>query len=90
MKTLSFKGVGYKLHLWDTAGQERYKSIIPSYIKDCQVAIIVYDTTRYESFKNVDSWAWCVFELGLDSVVIGLLGNKVDLTSKEVAKEEGL
>ena len=90
VKTLSFKGVGYKLHLWDTAGQERYKSIIPSYIKDCQVAIIVYDCTKYESFRNVDSWARCIFEQGLDSVVIGLLGNKVDLTTKEVTKEEGL
>lgn len=25
----------YKIHFWDTAGQERFKSLIPSYIKDC-------------------------------------------------------
>ena len=54
------------------------------------MAIIVYDCTKYESFRNVDSWARCIFEQGLDSVVIGLLGNKVDLTTKEVTKEEGL
>lgn len=90
VKTISFKGVAYKLNLWDTAGQERYKSIIPSYIKDCQVAIIVYDTTKYESFKSVDWWAKLVYEQGLDNVVIGLLGNKVDLQTKEVTKEEGL
>lgn len=46
--------------------------------------------TKYESFKNVDSWARCIFELGLDNVVIGLMGNKVDLSTKEVTKEEGL
>ena len=46
--------------------------------------------TKYDSFKNVNSWARCVFELGLDNVVIGLLGNKVDLSTKEVTKEEGL
>lgn len=34
-----------RLQLWDTAGQERFRSLIPSYIKDCLVAIIVYDIT---------------------------------------------
>jgi GTPase SAR1 family protein len=34
-----------RLQLWDTAGQERFRSLIPSYLKDCNVAIIVYDIT---------------------------------------------
>ena len=34
------------LNLWDTAGQERFKSLIPSYIKDAAVAIVVYDITN--------------------------------------------
>jgi hypothetical protein len=29
----------------DTAGQERFRSLIPSYIRDSSVAIIVYDVT---------------------------------------------
>ena len=33
------------LNLWDTAGQERFKSLIPSYIKDSAVALVVYDIT---------------------------------------------
>lgn len=33
------------LNLWDTAGQERFKSLIPSYIKDSAVAIVVFDIT---------------------------------------------
>ena len=37
-----------RLQLWDTAGQERFRSIIPSYIRDSTVAVIVYDiTSRY-------------------------------------------
>jgi len=27
----------------DTAGQERFRSLIPSYIRDSSVAVIVYD-----------------------------------------------
>lgn len=34
-----------RLQLWDTAGQERFRSLIPSYIRDSSVAIIVYDIT---------------------------------------------
>lgn len=45
-----------RLQLWDTAGQEfdfslfgyvfrRFRSLIPSYIRDSSVAVIVYDLT---------------------------------------------
>jgi Ras-related protein Rab-6A len=34
-----------RLQLWDTAGQERFRSLIPSYIRDSSVAVIVYDVT---------------------------------------------
>lgn len=37
-----------RLQLWDTAGQERFRSLIPSYIRDSTVAVVVYDiTSRY-------------------------------------------
>jgi GTPase SAR1 family protein len=35
-----------RLQLWDTAGQERFRSLIPSYIRDSSVAVVVYDITR--------------------------------------------
>lgn len=34
-----------RLQLWDTAGQERFRSLIPSYIRDSSVAVVVYDVT---------------------------------------------
>ena len=39
--------------LWwhrDTAGQERFRSLIPSYIRDSSVAVIVYDVASKISF----------------------------------------
>merc|ERR1711976_1137205 len=41
-----------RLDLWDTAGQERFGSIIPSHIRDCNVAIVVYDITDLKSFES--------------------------------------
>ena len=38
-----------RLQLWDTAGQERFRSLIPSYIKDSSVAVVVYDITSKSS-----------------------------------------
>lgn len=38
------------MQLWDTAGQERFHSLIPSYIKDCNAAVIVYDITSIHDF----------------------------------------
>lgn len=39
-----------RLQLWDTAGQERFRSLIPSYIRDSTIAVVVYDITSEWSF----------------------------------------
>jgi Ras-related protein Rab-6A len=42
-KTMYLEDRTLRLQLWDTAGQERFRSLIPSYIRDSSVAVIVYD-----------------------------------------------
>ena len=79
----------YKIHFWDTAGQERFQSLIPSYVKDCDAAIIVYDSTNRDSFTQLDVWANKLIEGNLKSGIIGILGNKFDVSMKDVAEEEG-
>ena len=44
------------LNLWDTAGQEKFKSLIPSYIKDSQAIVVVYDITNQDSFESISKW----------------------------------
>lgn len=79
-----------RLQLWDTAGQERFRSLIPSYIRDSSVAIIVYDITNRTSFLNTGKWIDDVrTERGAD-VIMMLVGNKTDLADKrQVSVEEG-
>ncbi len=67
------------LNLWDTAGQERFKSLIPSYIKDSAVAIVVYDVTNRQSFLSVEKWIEDARNLRDDDVLLILTGNKADL-----------
>ena len=45
-KTVYLNDRAIRLQLWDTAGQERFRSLIPSYIRDCAAAVIVYDVNR--------------------------------------------
>ena len=68
------------LNLWDTAGQERFKSLIPSYIKDAAVGLLVFDITDRKSFESVNKWIEDAKNLRDDDVLLVLLGNKSDLS----------
>ncbi|KAG1454162.1 hypothetical protein G6F46_009335 [Rhizopus delemar] len=89
-KTMYLEDRTVRLQLWDTAGQERFRSLIPSYIRDSSVAVVVYDITNRVSFQNTSKWIEDVrAERGLE-VIIVLVGNKTDLSDKrEVTLEEG-
>ena len=67
------------LNLWDTAGQERFKSLIPSYIKDSAVAIVVYDVTSRDSFLTVEKWIEDAKALRDYDVLLILAGTKTDI-----------
>lgn len=89
-KTMYLEDRTVRLQLWDTAGQERFRSLIPSYIRDSSVAVVVYDITNVNSFQQTNKWIDDVrAERGSD-VIIMLVGNKTDLAEKrQVATESG-
>merc|ERR1712146_336052 len=55
-KTMYLEDRTVRLQLWDTAGQERFRSLIPSYIRDSSVAVVVYAIDNPESFNSVRKW----------------------------------
>ncbi|SMN18903.1 similar to Saccharomyces cerevisiae YLR262C YPT6 Rab family GTPase [Maudiozyma saulgeensis] len=90
-KTMYLDDKTIRLQLWDTAGQERFRSLIPSYIRDSRVAIVVYDITKKKSFDFIDKWIEDVKnERGEENVILCIVGNKNDLTDeRQVTIEEG-
>jgi len=89
-KTMYLDDRTVRLQLWDTAGQERFRSLIPSYIRDSSVAVVVYDITNKASFQNCDKWIEDVRAERGTEVVVMLVGNKTDLNDKrQVTLEEG-
>ena len=87
-KTLKINKEIIKVEVWDTAGQERYRSITSSYYKGANGAIIVYDLTDEESFKNVESWMNEVIKKGKQNMQFLLVGNKKDLINDRVVTEQ--
>eukprot|EP01116_Phalansterium_solitarium_P021589 TRINITY_DN677_c0_g1_i2.p2 TRINITY_DN677_c0_g1~~TRINITY_DN677_c0_g1_i2.p2 ORF type:complete len:216 (+),score=52.49 TRINITY_DN677_c0_g1_i2:105-752(+) len=78
-----------KVQIWDTAGQERFRAITRGYYRGAVGALIVYDITKAQSFKNVEKWLSELGEHADNDIVIMLVGNKTDLkASREVATED--
>ena len=81
-KILSFE-------IWDTAGQEKYRSLAKMFFKDAAVALIVYDVTSKKSFEEIKAyWMDLVKENGPKKVIMYIVGNKIDLSEKEVVNED--
>lgn len=89
-KTMYLEDRTVRLQLWDTAGQERFRSLIPSYIRDSTVAVVVYDITNANSFHQTSKWIDDVRTERGNDVIIMLVGNKTDLQDKrQVSTEDG-
>ncbi|CAG9316761.1 unnamed protein product [Blepharisma stoltei] len=87
-KTMYIDDRTFRLQLWDTAGQERFRSLIPNYIRDCTVAVIVFDITQRSSFLSLDKWVEDVKTERGGDVVIAIVANKSDLLEKRAVSYE--
>lgn len=83
-KIIVVNGQHIKLQVWDTAGQEDFRSMTRSYYKSAAAALVVYDCTRPDTFKNVRRWVEDVRMNGNRSVVLVLICNKIDMVEKRV------
>lgn len=89
-KTMYLEDRTVRLQLWDTAGQERFRSLIPSYIRDSSVAVVVYDVSNRASFLSTSRWIEEVRAERGGDVILVLVGNKTDQADRrQVGVEEG-
>eukprot|EP00730_Choanoeca_flexa_P015561 TRINITY_DN7174_c0_g1_i3.p2 TRINITY_DN7174_c0_g1~~TRINITY_DN7174_c0_g1_i3.p2 ORF type:complete len:222 (+),score=17.32 TRINITY_DN7174_c0_g1_i3:170-835(+) len=84
---------GMYLALWDTAGQEQYATLASFYARDAHAAIICYDITAKDSFRDLDKWYAYLDNAPANCQHI-LVGCKSDLVetspaSREVQATEG-
>ena len=89
-KNTEINGENIRLLLYDTAGQEKFKSLIPMYIRDANIILVVYDITIKDSFTHTEHWVNETKDLKREDAIFVLIGNKIDLEeSRAVSKKEG-
>lgn len=74
---LKIDDTNYLVHVWDTAGTPQYRSVVPMFCRDTDIAIIVYDVTNKSSFDKINEWYEFVHKNSDPSFII--VGNKIDL-----------
>ena len=83
-KFVEYNGMKYTLEIWDTIGQEKLRSINKLFYKNSKIVIFVYDITKLDSYNDLQMWAKEIdTELGLENVIKGVVGNKIDLYLEE-------
>eukprot|EP01061_Rhynchopus_euleeides_P030311 TRINITY_DN503_c0_g1_i1.p2 TRINITY_DN503_c0_g1~~TRINITY_DN503_c0_g1_i1.p2 ORF type:complete len:217 (+),score=75.65 TRINITY_DN503_c0_g1_i1:106-756(+) len=70
-------------NVWDTAGQEKYGGLRDGYYIQGQCAIIMFDVTSRQTYKNVPNWHRDVTRV-CETVPAVLVGNKVDVMDRQV------
>ena len=85
------RGQNYVVRLLDTAGEERFQSIMQSFYRHGNGAMVVYDLTDYSSFDKITDWKLtlqkhCTTEDNNFPII--LLGNKADRNSKHINGSE--
>ena len=88
-KFVKIKNKEINLQIWDTSGQEEYRSVNKIYMKNTQIALIVYDITEYNSFEQLNYLIDTVKEINKEKeIIIGIAANKNNLFDKQVIKTD--
>ena len=91
LKNINLEGKEVSLEICDTAGQIDYRAINKIFMKNTDIALIVYDITNKKSFEELSDWINSVKDSSINkNVIFGIAANKSDLYEQKVInKKEG-
>lgn len=87
VKHINYDNKKIILKFWDTAGQERFNSIVSSFFKKINMAILIYDLTDPYSKKQIIYWL-DLLKRESGNIPVILIENKLDLIKNYYKKEE--
>jgi Ras-related protein Rab-11A len=86
-KEVQLHGESIKLQIWDFGGEERFRFILPAYCKGANAAVLAFDSTRFQSMKNLPEWVE-IIRKNAGNIPIVLVGTKVDLKDQRTVRPE--
>lgn len=78
--------VHLKMMIWDIMGQATARNLREVYYRDAKGALIVFDLTNRQSFKNLHEWILSLYNI-VSRVPIVIVGNKSDLKNRITVPE---
>merc|ERR1712083_846498 len=76
------------IDFWDTAGQERFNTMHRSYYHQAHACILVFDSTRKVTYKNLNTW-YTELRQYWPQIPALLAANKIDLPLYYVSASDG-
>uniref|UniRef100_A0A4W4GI18 small monomeric GTPase n=2 Tax=Electrophorus electricus TaxID=8005 RepID=A0A4W4GI18_ELEEL len=91
-KELEVDGRRVTLQIWDTAGQERFRSLRTPFYRGSDCCLLTFSVDDSQSFLNLNLWrkefVYYADVKEPESFPFVILGNKIDVSGRQVAKEE--
>lgn len=91
-KELEVDGQQVTLQIWDTAGQERFRSLRTPFYRGSDCCLLTFSLDDGQSFHNLANWkkefTYYADIKDPDNFPFVLLGNKVDVSERQVAGED--
>ncbi|ORC92648.1 putative ras-related GTP-binding protein [Trypanosoma theileri] len=78
-----------RVEVWDTAGQEKYRAMAPMYFRHAAGALLVFDETSLDSFKELET-VWLpelLPHMNNNTEFIVVCGNKCDAVVSDDQRE---
>lgn len=82
-------GIRVKLHVWDCCGMETFLSVCVAYYRTASAVLLVYDVTDRRTFEHILWWCENVRKHSSREASLVLVGNKADLSARQVSHHEG-
>lgn len=74
--------------IWDLGGQIRFRHLLKDFIIGASGALLFFDLTRYDTFKNLNEWLDLIYNSNEeDKIPVMLIGAKADLIADRAIEE---
>ena len=77
-----------RLKIWDTCGQEKFRSITRQYFKNSNGVFLIFDLTNKITVQKLNIWLKDITENISEDVVIFMIGNKMDIKTRDISISE--
>jgi len=62
LKKIKINGKSISLQIWDFAGEKKFRFLLPGAVMGANGTILMFDLTRYITFKNLTDWLAAINE----------------------------